>query len=198
MCLLIAFSLLVKQELQNKGSRFDILSTAMQLMDDSDSNSRIIDLTGNDQLVAEYVDLSKDAEVVDLYSRNSSVSLLCSSSDLLSSNHSKLMSHALVQDSDTSIDSDNSSSGTGGKAGLAHPLLIGTLVRFKKKKSEEEKNFAKQVEHPEQLHSVPFFLLGEDHLREFCLLHPEHPDCSMEKSTVTPINTAFNTTKWRN
>ena len=54
-CLLIAYSLLVKQELRNH--RFDIHSTAMQLMDNN--NSRIIDLTGDDQSVAEFVDLSK-------------------------------------------------------------------------------------------------------------------------------------------
>ena len=70
-----ADSLLVKQELQNKGC-FDILSTAMQLVEESDSNcnSRVIDLTG-DKPVAEFVDLLKDLEVVDLYSSSSDSSV---------------------------------------------------------------------------------------------------------------------------
>ena len=102
-----AYSLLVEQELRNKG-RFDILSTAMQLMEessDSDSscNSRVIDLTGDVSLVAEFVDLSKDPEVIDL----------CSSSS-----DSSFMPRGLLQGAS---DTDTSSSGTGGKSGLPHP-----------------------------------------------------------------------------
>ena len=69
MHLLIAYSLLVKQELQNKRC-FDILLTPMQHMEinSSNSNSRIIDLTADDKLVVEFVDLSKGLEVVDLCS----------------------------------------------------------------------------------------------------------------------------------
>ena len=43
----------------NKGC-FNILSTAVQLMEESNSNSRIIDLTGDNESVPEFVDLSKD------------------------------------------------------------------------------------------------------------------------------------------
>ena len=124
---------------------------------DSDSDSRIIDLTADTMSsVAEFIDLSKDPEVIDLCSSDNSST---TSSDLLRSNHSKLMPHSVLQDtSDTSIDLH---SGTGGKAGLAHPQLIGTLGRFNKL----EKNVKKQLEHHmEELTSVPFFL------GEHCLL----------------------------
>ena len=91
MHLLIAYSLLMKQELQNKG-RFDILLTAMELMETDSNSTSIIDLTADDDTsVAEFVDLSKTPEVVNL----------CSSSSSDSSNNLlplKLMPQGLLQD----------------------------------------------------------------------------------------------------
>ena len=80
-----AYSLLVEQELRNKG-RFDILSTAMQLMEESDSNcnSRVIDLTG-DKSVPEFVNLSKDPEVFNLCSSSSDSSICSSDSSVMPS-----------------------------------------------------------------------------------------------------------------
>ena len=107
--------------------------------------------------------LLEDPEVVDLCLCSSDNSL--TSSDLsLRSNDSKLMPKALLQqDSYASIDSDNSSSRTGGKAVLAHPRLIGTLVYFNKSDKKNVKKYPEQ--HAEQLDqelsSIPFFL-GEN------------------------------------
>ena len=138
MHLLIAYSLLVKQELQNK--RFDILSTAMQLMEepnfsnfDSNLDSRVIDLTANDKSIAEFVDFSKDPEVLNLCS-SSSDSSICSSDSSVNLFPSKLMPCSLLQaQSDSNISTSRTSlcsSRAGGRAGLPHLQFICTLIQF--------------------------------------------------------------------
>ena len=161
MRLLIAYSFLVKQELQNKG-QIDIHSTVMELMEtDSNSTSKtnsnstsIIDLTGDDDTsVAEFV--SKTLEVVDL---------CCSSSSDSSDNllPSELMPCGLIQDqsdSDIPISGTSlSSSGTGGRSGVPHPQPIGTLVKFCCNKSQEEEE---EEEFSQRLGTAPFFLDAE-------------------------------------
>ena len=61
-------------------------------MDNSDSNldSRIIDLTGDDQSIANFVDLSKDLEVVDLCSCSCDSSVCSSDSSIHFLFHSSL------------------------------------------------------------------------------------------------------------
>ena len=126
MYLLIAYLLLAKWELHKK-KRFDMLLTAMELMEESyNSDSSIINLTADDtSSIAEFVDLSKTLEVVDLCSSSSG------SSDDSSVGFLKLMP-CLLQgqcESDTSSSGTSfSSGGTGGGTGLPHPQLIGLLV----------------------------------------------------------------------
>ena len=131
MRLSLAYSLLVQQELHQNKKRFDALATAMQLLAEDESVSvydnesvsvldKVIDLTG-DESVAEFVDLTKDPEVIDLCSLSS-----CSSSSSHSSSSSStsaLMPRGLIQHGGVggSTDSDISSAGTGGHPGLPHP-----------------------------------------------------------------------------
>ena len=132
---------MVKHELQNK--HFNILSSSIQLMDDSDSNSRInINLTGDGQSVAEFVVLSKDLELVNLCCSSSSDSSFCSSDSSIDSFPSNLMPCGLLQDqSDSDISTSRTSlcsSRTGRRAGLPHLRLIGTLIKFCCQGQEEE------------------------------------------------------------
>ena len=196
MHLLIAYCLLVQQELQSKRC-FDILLTTMEIMMETDSNSdyssnsnssSIIDLTaGNDTTsVAEFVNFPKTPEVVDLCSSSSGSSN--SSASLL---YSKLLLCSLLQEGQS--DSDISTSGTslcssrtGGRAGLPHLQLIGTLVKFCPDESQGQGDNWLQGQGEDQLKeeeprvlvvgSVPFFLHGE-HCLQKRPLHLEHPDC---------------------
>ena len=99
-----------------------------RIMDADKDNSRIIDLTGDDQSVAEFVDLSKDLEVVDLCSSSDSSSDSSNDSSLV--DLSKLMPCGLLQHQSSDVLTSTCSSGTGGRAGLPHPRLIGTLIKF--------------------------------------------------------------------
>ena len=157
----LAYALLVQQELRRK-SQFDILATAMQLMeDDGEETSSIIDLTGN-KSVAEFVDLAKDPEVFDLCSSSSSsCSSSCSSSSSLSSDimpRGLLKQHG-IDGVDDSTDSDISFTGTGGHEGLPNHQLIGTLIRFNSKLPEQcQQNNGGEDERSSIIASVPFFL----------------------------------------
>ena len=131
--------LLVLEGKEKNRQRFDILLTAMRLMDETENessiadNKTVIDLTaGVDKLVAGFIDLTKAPEVFNLCS-------LSSSSSSTSSGLSKLMPHDLLQhtsmmnysdDVNNSSESDISFNRTGGNDGLPHPQLIGTLIHF--------------------------------------------------------------------
>ena len=181
MRLSVAYSLLVQQKLLWNKKRFDVLATAMELLaeDDDDSVSvcenqsvsvydesesvSVIDLTANDESVAEFVDLTKDPEVFDLCSSSSSS---CSSSRSSSSSSSAIMPRGLLKRGvDGSTDSDISSAGTNGHQGLSHPQLIGTLIRFKSKLPEQ---CPRQQERKEEEQSIipliPFFLCDKTQL----------------------------------
>ena len=208
MRLSVAYSLLVQQKLLWNKKRFDVLATAMELLaeDDDDSVSvcenqsvsvydesesvSVIDLTANDESVAEFVDLTKDPEVFDLCSSSSSS---CSSSRSSSSSSSAIMPRGLLKRGvDGSTDSDISSAGTNGHQGLSHPQLIGTLIRFKKSKLPEQRPRQQKEEERSIMPSISFFLCADTTRLRKRPLHPEHPDCSMglkllEKNpTVTP------------
>ena len=131
----------------------------MQLVEEDNHHTRsIIDLTGNNKSVAEFVDLTKDPEVIDL----------CSATlHLSSSSNSKLMSRNVLQDSDNSVDSsDISSGGTGGHQRLPHPRLIGTVIKFNHRKKNISVEHLKKglevhkvnKEEGRQQSSVQFFL----------------------------------------
>ena len=176
---------------------------------ESDLDKTVIDLTMDDNLVAEFVDfLSKVPEVFYLClsssSAGSSAGSLTSSLPL-----SGIIPHGLLQHGvDASTDSDISlSTGTRGHQGLAYPQLMGTLIRFKKSKLPERR--WEQQEEEDQLiavpfvPSIPFFLSssGTGGLQK-CPLHWEHLDCSMglKENWSTPVSpeTSAACTNWKN
>ena len=66
MCLSLAYSLLVKEQLWNR-RQFDFIATAaMKLMKEDDDIISVVDLTYNDDLVTEFIKLTKDPELLHL------------------------------------------------------------------------------------------------------------------------------------
>ena len=83
----------------------------------------------------------------------------------------------------------------GGRSGLPHPQLTGTLVKFCRDKSrgeEEEEEFSQGL-------GPVLFFLNTEQLQKHPLVHLEHPECSstlkLEKSTAS---IPFHTTACKN